>query len=200
MDIKENLSVNIARFRKNLNLTQAELAEKLNYSDKAVSKWERGESVPDLTVLKQIADFFGVTIDTLISDPKSIKPLKNTRHLTGRRVIISISSFVLVWLVATMFFVFINTIFPQVTHKWLAFIIAIPISLVILLIFASIWGKNIWNAIFTSLLVWTLILCIYLILIKWVGILSPALWMIFLLGIPLQILIILWFFHQQIKR
>ena len=200
MDIKENLSVNIARFRKNLNLTQAELAEKLNYSDKAVSKWERGESVPDLTVLKQIADFFGVTIDTLISDPKSIKPLKNTRHLTGRRVIISISSFVLVWLVATMFFVFINTIFPQVTHKWLAFIIAIPISLVILLIFASIWGKNIWNAIFTSLLVWTLILSVYLILIKWVGILSPALWMIFLLGIPLQILIILWFFHQQIKR
>ena len=60
MDIKENLANNIASHRKALKLTQAELAQKLNYSDKAVSKWERGEAVPDLVVLKQIADFFGI--------------------------------------------------------------------------------------------------------------------------------------------
>ena len=66
MDIRQNLASNIALHRKALKLTQAELAEKLNYSDKAVSKWERGEAVPELTVLKQIADFFNVTIDYLV--------------------------------------------------------------------------------------------------------------------------------------
>lgn len=199
MDIKENLATNIARFRKSLNLTQAELAEKLNYSDKAVSKWERGESVPDLTVLKQIADFFGVTIDTLISEPKNVKLKNNNRHLTGKRAIIAICSMGLVWLVATCFFVFINTIFPQITHTWLSFIIAIPVSLIVLLVFTSIWGKNMWNAIFTSILIWTIILCVYLILITWGGVVSSSLWMLFLLGIPLQILTILWFFYQYMR-
>ena len=42
MDIKLNLAENLVKYRKHFNLTQAELAEKLNYSDKAVSKWERG--------------------------------------------------------------------------------------------------------------------------------------------------------------
>ncbi|MBR5900709.1 MAG: helix-turn-helix transcriptional regulator [Clostridia bacterium] len=70
MNVKENLAINIAKHRKALGLTQAELAEQLNYSDKAVSKWERGDAVPEITVLKQLADFYGVTVDTLLSQPK----------------------------------------------------------------------------------------------------------------------------------
>ena len=69
MEIKDNLAKNLATYRKSANITQLELAEKLNYSDKAVSKWERGESTPDITVLKQLADLYGVTVDTLISPP-----------------------------------------------------------------------------------------------------------------------------------
>jgi len=82
MDVKENLAKNLIKYRKSKNLTQAELAEKLNYSDKAVSKWERGESFPDLSVLKQIADFYGVSVDTLLSDPSSaeIKPQKEKTY------------------------------------------------------------------------------------------------------------------------
>ena len=77
MDIKENLAKNLTLYRKACGLTQAELAQKLDYSDKAVSKWERGESVPDLYILKKLADFYGVTIDALISEPpKSILPPK----------------------------------------------------------------------------------------------------------------------------
>lgn len=199
MDIKENLAINIAKFRKNLNLTQAELAEKLNYSDKAVSKWERGESVPDLIVLKQMADFFGVTIDTLIAPPQKEMP-KTKRHLSTKRAIIAICSTALVWLVATCFFAFINIIFPNIDNTWLAFILAVPISLIVLLVFTSIWGKNLWNAIFTSLLVWSTIASIYLILIFWGGVYTNALWMLFLLGVPLQILTLFWFFYKKLKN
>jgi transcriptional regulator with XRE-family HTH domain len=74
-DYKRIIANNITELRKAVPLTQAELAEKLNYSDKAVSKWERGESIPDVIVLKQIAELFGVTVDYLLED---VHPLKST--------------------------------------------------------------------------------------------------------------------------
>lgn len=49
-------------------MTQSDLADKLNYSDKAVSKWERAESIPDIAVLKEIADLFDVTLDYLVNE------------------------------------------------------------------------------------------------------------------------------------
>ena len=79
-DIKSNIARNIQELRKARGMTQLELAERLNYSDKAISKWERGESVPDLYVLKQLADFYNVKIDTLISAPKKVKL---QRHISG---------------------------------------------------------------------------------------------------------------------
>ena len=198
MDVKENLAQNLIMFRKSVNLTQAELALKLNYSDKAVSKWERGESVPDLAVLKQIADFYGTTIDTLISEPKEAKP-KRQRNLGKKRCIIALCSAGLVWLVATVFFTFANLIFPTITETWLAFIYAIPVTLIVLLVLTSVWGKTLFNSICTSLLVWTIILAVYLTLIN--TLINPpvALWMVFLIGIPLQILTILWFSYKKIK-
>ena len=74
-DIKLIIANNIAKFRKEAKLTQAELAEKLNYSDKAISKWERGESLPDVIILNQIAQVFGITLDSLVSN----KPEKKKR-------------------------------------------------------------------------------------------------------------------------
>ena len=67
-DLRLIISQNIVSLRRKSGLTQIELAEKLSYSDKAVSKWERGESTPDITVLKAIADIFSVTVDYLISE------------------------------------------------------------------------------------------------------------------------------------
>ena len=53
--LRNQIGSNIAAYRKQAGLTQAGLAEKLNYSDKAVSKWERGEGLPDVYILAQIA-------------------------------------------------------------------------------------------------------------------------------------------------
>ena len=198
MDIKENLAQNLVNYRKSLNLTQAELAEKLNYTDKAVSKWERGESVPDLTVLKQIADFYGVTIDALISEPKAEKP-KSVRNVSRKRLIIVLCSSGLVWLVATFYYCFAALIFPNVEENWMAFIYAVPITLVVVLVFTSVWGKTLGNAIVTSLLIWTLILAVYLTLYFLLYNPPHTLWTVFILGIPLQILTILWFTYKKVK-
>lgn len=201
MDIKQNLATNLAEYRKANNLTQAELAEKINYSDKAVSKWERAESVPDLAVLKNIADLFETTIDKLISEPKvENKKTRSTRNLPKRRLIICLCAGVLVWLVAIALYSLIGVIVPSLLdNAWLTFILAIPITNVVLLVLTGVWGKTTTNMIITSLLVWSTITALYLCLNNLL--LNPAstLWMIFLIGIPIQILIFLWFSYKKIK-
>ena len=70
--LRSQLGANIAAYRKQNGFTQAALAEKLNYSDKAVSKWERGESLPDLMTLVQLANVFEVTVDDLLRDHNAL--------------------------------------------------------------------------------------------------------------------------------
>ena len=76
--LKLQIGSNIASYRKRANLTQAGLAEKLNYSDKAVSKWERGESVPDVITLVQLASQFDITVNDLLADPNALPDNLNT--------------------------------------------------------------------------------------------------------------------------
>lgn len=200
MDIKENLAKNLISYRKALNLTQVELAEKLNYSDKAVSKWERGESFPDLCVLKQIADFYEVTIDTLIAEPKEISPAKPKRKLGTKRAIIALCSIGLVWLVSITVFTFLNIFFPSFASKsWLAFICALPITAIVLLVLTSVWKKKITAAIIISFLVWTVILSVYLSLLFLLPNPPSNLWEVFLIGIPLQLLVIFWSIYRKIS-
>ncbi len=200
MDIKENLSKNLIKYRKSLGLTQAELAEKLNYSDKAVSKWERGESFPDLYVLKQIADFYEVTIDTLIDEPKDLRIIKNQPFAKTKQSIISICSIGLVWLVAICCFAFIDIIFTSLTSTWIFFIYAIPVSFIILVVFSLVWKRHVSSAIYISFLIWTVILSIYLSCIIYIPNPPPQLWELFLIGIPLQLLVIFWSIYRKIKR
>ena len=198
MDIKLNLAENLVKYRKHFNLTQAELAEKLNYSDKAVSKWERGESVPDLSVLKQLADFYNVTIDTLISEPTKVVTKKDNVRGKIRRII-AICSTMLVWLVAIVAFAFLNIIIPGITHTWIAFIYALPITCIVLLVLTSVWKKKITTAIIISCLVWSVILAVYLSLLFMLPSPPNQLWQVFLIGIPLQILTIFWSKYRTIK-
>lgn len=199
MDLKENLTANLIRYRKALGLTQAELAEKLNYSDKSVSKWERGESIPDLFVLKQIADFYGVKIDELISVPKNEKP-KLSKIISKKRLITCSCAVGLVWLIATCCFVFLGINIPSLKDTWLSFLIATPITFIVLLIFTGVWGKNLTTAILLSLFIWTFLLATFMCL-KTLLISPPAnLWLIFLIGIPLQALIVFWFLYKKIDK
>ena len=129
-ELKDIIANNITKYRKELGLTQLELAERLNYSDKSVSKWERAEGVPDAITLKQLADLFGITVDALMSEEQ---PKKSTfariKETVLTRTNIAISSVILAWLVATICFVILRLVFPNATKLWLAFIYALPVSL-----------------------------------------------------------------------
>ncbi len=198
MDIKENLAKNLTLYRKANNLTQAELAEKLNYSDKAVSKWERGESVPDLYILKKLADFYGVKIDTLISEPtKEVLPKNSNKAI--RRTAILLCSTGLVWLVAVLSYAMINLIFPSITNTWLSFFYAVPVTFILLLVFSAIWKKSWATTLSISSLIWTTLLAIFLTILH--ALINPpkTLWMIFLIGVPLQALTIFFFMYRKSK-
>lgn len=190
-ELREIVAANLSALRNEKKLTQMKLAEILNYSDKAVSKWERGESLPDVSVLKQIADYFGVTVDYLLSEDHSgeIKRKKNyTRQANRNHFIISTLAVALVWLIGTFVFVEMNilgTDFPS----WLMFIYSIPVSLIVALVFNSIWGRVRLNFLIISLLVWSVILSVYLTLLT---VASLNIWLVFILGIPAQLIIILW--------
>ena len=195
MELREIIAKNIASLRIGAGLTQLQLAEMLNYSDKAVSKWERGESVPDIFMLKRIADKFGVTVDYLLEEKhKKVEPIPEipvNPHLTRRtHAIVSFMSVALVWLIATFVFVILNiTASGASVGGWLAFIYAIPVSAVLLLVFNSIWGKKRLNYLIISILVWTVLLSLYVTVLV---LLEANIWLLFILGIPAQIIILLW--------
>lgn len=197
MDIKENLAENLLRYRKAHKLTQSEFASKINYSDKAVSKWERAESVPDLAVLKQIADFYGTTIDALIQKPSKgkIKPL--FRYY--KNIFFFLIQVALVWVVATLLYSFSSMIIPETSGKtWIMFIYALPITFGIFTAFAKKRFKYVMIFFCASAILWTLILSVYLSLTLFLAKPPVTLWLMFAIGIPIQILLIFTFFYKKI--
>ena len=200
MDIKENLVANLIALRKHNNLTQAELAEKVNYSDKSISKWERGESLPDITVIKQLADIYGVTVDSLLSKPKVNKPT-SYGNISKKRAILCLFATGLVWLIATIGFVVFGLVIPNgyQDHAWLLFVYAMPITSIILLILTAVWHKKLTNTIFVSILVWSILLCLFLTLKYTLITPPPTLWLLFVVGAPMQLLIIFWFMYRKVK-
>ena len=192
MELRGIIAKNICALRTGAGLTQLQLAEILNYSDKAVSKWERGESVPDIFMLKRIADYFGVSVDYLLEarHPKSEEPTCEPKAPLSKRsrAIISFLAATLVWLVATVVFVIFAIANPD-AHAWLSFIYAIPLSAIVLLVFNSIWGRAKLNYVIITVLVWTLILSIYTTVLL-LG--ERNIWLVFLLGVPAQVIILFW--------
>ncbi len=189
-DIKNVIAANVAELRKAHKLTQLELAEKLNYSDKAISKWERGEAVPDVTVLKEIADLFGVTLDYLVNaehDEEAETPRQSVRKSRNRALITGMSV-LLVWFVAT--FCFVTTDFAVDNFKlhWLSFVWAVPISMIVWLVFNSVWFNKHRNFLIISLLVWSFIIAFFLTLLPF----GLCFWQIFILGVPSQVIILMW--------
>ncbi len=199
--IKTNLAQNILRLRKEAGLTQAELADKLNYSDKSVSKWERGEAIPDIATLKNISVYFGTTIDNLISvADESEVAVKKPPNTQVKKIIICACSTILVWLVAVFAYSFMNIIYPPLLEKaWLCFIAALPATFIVNLVFSAIWGRTLTTALVSSFLIWTAILTVYMFLASFLVSIPETIWMIFLIGIPLQVLVILWFTLRKIK-
>lgn len=236
-DLKKIISKNITNLRKEKKLTQFEFAGKLNYSDKAISKWERGESIPDVITIKQIADFFSVTVDYMLTDhtnetlsaekdvqktasnknenikadeitheksatermsltdsltqnngEKDIENMlfpnrKTTKHNLNT-LPLTLLSVTPVWIIATLIFTLI-AIFTG-DYVWYIFYIAVPITMLLFIIFNSIWGNRRNNYYIISVFIWSILFCLYFTLYQY------RIWQIFFLGVPAQITIYLW--------
>ncbi len=197
-DVKSIISKNISELRQSRGMTQLELAERLNYSDKAISKWERGDSIPDVSVLLEIADIFGVSLDFIAREertPQEIKASKKLRERYSRGTITCIS-ILLVWFVALLSFVTVSLLSDSITAHWLAFIYAIPASFIVWLVLNSCWFDNKFNYFIISGLMWSGLLSFFLSFLPF-GYESENLWQVFLLGIPAQLIIMLW---SKIKK
>lgn len=181
-EIKKNFSNNLTQLRKSNNLTQLALAEKLNYSDKAVSKWEVGSVVPDVETMTHIADFFGITVNDLIY-PATNKKLKKV--FWEHHINISLLSIGLAWFISTIVF-FILQKGTSIPRTWITFIITIPISFIILLVFSTLWFNKVITMLSISGLAWSTILTIFIFLN------NTSYWFIFIIGIVGQLVILFW--------
>lgn len=223
-DWKQIVAGNLSACRKQHGLTQLQLAELLHYSDKAVSKWERGESMPDLAVMKQLADFYGMSIDDFLLTPeqraeKAASPSADAdapvsapepdsepdtgsetdpaqepqmqtdpRQKKRNRLIIAGMAAMLVWLIATLIFVVLDAVLPEMEYAPFLFIYAAPITAVVVLVFNSIWFNRRWNFAIISFLVWSLLGALFLTFY----LSGIVIWKLFVIGIPAQLIILLW--------
>ena len=190
-NVKENLAQNLIRLRTKNKMTQADLAKKINYTDKSISKWENGDCTPPIDVIKLLADTYCVSVDYLLtSHPNDNldKIYKSDKSSNTNKLIITLLAISLVWLVATVFFVY-GTLYSWLNSAWMCFVSAVPLSFIVALIFNCIWGKRSYIFIIVSLLLWSSLATIFLHFITSAK-LFP--WAIFILGIPPQIAIILW--------
>lgn len=206
--LKKQIGANIAAYRKRLGLTQVGLAEKLNYTDKAVSKWERAESVPDVLTLAALAEVLGITVNDLLTDPNELPEEtgavqqamermveKTLKRKADKKIILGLSS-ILVWSVALFVYVVVSSL--DIPNSWLAFFYAVPANAIVLLSLRSAWHDFRWNRALISAIMWGTIASVYATLLVLGG---WNVWRIFLLGIPGQIAIFLWFrLFRSVKK
>lgn len=189
-NIREIVANNIVTLRKQNGYTQIELSEKINYSDKAISRWEKGEVLPDIETLDNLANIFDVPLSFMLEEHQDAKPVSNSQ-LTNK-LAVALVSISVVWLVATIVFVYLK-MFYQFNY-WQVFIWAVPASVIIGLYFCRKWGNRLAKTILTSLLVWTVVAGLYLQFIQY------NLWLLFLVAVPMQVVIILASFLKPKKR
>ena len=184
-NIKEIIAKNLVELRKANKLTQGALAEKLNYSDKAISRWERGESLPDVETLCRICDLYGVTFEYLLQDEQP--PRAKNPHVVqddkSSKIAITLIAACVVWLAVTISYIYTDIILG--VGKWTLFIWAVPLSAIVFCVCNGLWGRRCFSFIINSVLNWGIILAVYL------ELLSYNLWMLFIVGIPVQLIILL---------
>lgn len=185
-DIKLIIAKNLIKYRKANNLTQTQLASKLNYSDKAISKWERGEGIPDINVLKQIADIYNIPIEALLHQETYAEKVQS---FTKNKYVILLLSIILVWFLAMITYVLLEIIKPNTYPSFLCFIIAIPVSFIVALVLNSIWGSRIYNMVLVSGINWGVSVS----LVTSLSFLSDHMWYLYFVSAIFEILTILWY-------
>lgn len=185
-DLRKIIGDNLSELRKRRGLTQLELAEKFNYTDRAISKWENGDTLPDVEVLYNLCEFYGVTIDYLTHEENSQFKTKGTPLTKSNKIVISALVCSIVWMLATVIFVYCLLRGKGVI--WQIFVCAVPVNCLLVVYFNHIYFHNRLTAFIAwSVFIWSTLASTYLSFGDY-----RNLWPLFLLGIPAQISMIFW--------
>ena len=205
-ELKKVIADNLVKFRVSAGLTQSELAQKINYSDKSVSKWERAEGTPDIFVLNELAELYGVGVgDFLLSgDESSVPSGAETLKLKKRkRLLINLLSVGLVWLTAATVYFLLGVILGLAGVRshglWLAFLYAVPISGIVQTVFSALWWNTFSSLVSSSVIIWGTVVSAY-VTFSVFGANLPGSANIFLIAAVLQVLAVLWFVLRIIKK
>ena len=185
-ELKLVTASNIIKLRTGRGLTQAELGAMLNYSDKTISKWERGEAIPDAYVLTQIAEIFGVTVDGLLSTETHWQPPAEEKkpELSYSIDVIIAISVLGVWTLALTAFV---ALWLAHIICWQIFVVTLPVSILTYLVLICKFGQTKYLQFVVALFVLSLFVMVYLLFFH----ANP--WQIFLIAILAEVLVFLSF-------
>lgn len=197
-DVRPIIAKNLSKLRKEKGLTQTELAEKMNYSNKAVSRWEQGDTLPDVNVLCELCDFYGITLNDLTNEECEIDTdndkKKEIRHYKVWRCILASA---IIWLIATGVFAFVMTVKNAVSGMWILFVWATPLSILMFLLFGKSILSDITRFILSSSIMWTWVASLYLTILVFGNF---NLWQFFLIGAPVELIIFLTYKMKAIAK
>ena len=185
--LRQLIAENIAYYRKQHGDTQADLAEKLNYSDKSVSKWERGDGTPDVFILSKIATLYDITVQDLLRR-------KKVPRAQTKRILITSLAVLLVWLVAAVAFFFLEIFGLLERYSWYVFLYAIPVSGIVAEVFSALWWNRLMQGISCSLIIWGLGVAVSVTLPM-----TSAFWLLLVCGV-LEVLLILFLLLKMEDR
>ena len=190
--IKDIIAKNLIDLRKKNNLTQNELAMKLNYSDNTVSRWERGELVPSVETLQAISEFYDVPLEHLLKD-NVIKTVEvDTKAQKIKKLSIVLLSVSLVWFCAILAYFYCATFFDL--DLWIVFIWALPASFFVLYMFNLYLKRRVYGYTFLTFFIWTFILSFYLHFIEY------NMFLLFLVGIPAQMALSIYYWVRPKRK
>ena len=194
-DLKDIVAKNLVELRSRAGFTQLELATKINYTDKAVSKWERGEALPDIRVLIKLAEIYNISVDDIVS-PHTVKKIRPKMNIGKKRLLITALSVGLVWFIATL--IFMGLFFAEVEKAYLVFICAPFVCSIPLIVFSAMWGNWITDTLACSLLVWALAVIFHVFVIAFTD--FNRIFFIYVVAGVFELLIIWWFMLRRVLK
>ena len=180
---------NLVRLRQHAGMKQSDLAAKLNYSDKSISKWERAEALPDVIVIKKIADIFSVSVDFLLTshDEWSAPKINKANKEFNTWMIIGVAMFGIITFTCLLFVIF----WMRGKLYWEILLASIPVALITLLVLNTLWNDQKNNVYIVMALVFGIFILMYYLLRQY----TP--WQLLFVLIPSEVVVYLSF---QIKR
>ena len=188
-DIKTIIANNLVDLRKQHNLTQNDLAKKLNYSDNTISRWEHAEVTPSIETLQIISEFYSVPLESLLKEKIVEEVKKDNKNIFINKLATTLLTVSTVWFIAILAFIYMDTFLNE--NYWQAFIWALPASCLVLLSFNKYWRNKIYTFVVLSAFIWTLILSLYLQFLKY------NVYLIFIVGVPIQVALSIWTFLKK---